>query len=63
MSEAKKTTFIAVYPVRLDGKTHAPGQSLALTDDQAAPLLARKIVQPDPAAADPKPAKAQGSKA
>ena len=72
MSEAKKSAFIALYPVRLDGKTHTPGQALTLTDDQAAPLVAQKIVRAAEAKAPAKPAdqtapadpkKAQGSKA
>lgn len=40
--------FVALFPVRVGHDTFRPGERLELTEDQAARLLAQKIVTPVP---------------
>ena len=72
MSKEQTNAFVAKFPVRFGRSTVQPGERLELTQDQAASLLAQKIVAPAPAevAADEGSqapaktnAKTQGSKA
>ena len=72
MSKEQTSAFVAKFPVRIGRTTVQPGERLELSEDQAASLLAQKIVAPAPAeaAADEASqapaktnAKTQGSKA
>lgn len=41
-----KKTYTVLTPVSHDNKDYAPGKSIDLDDDQAAPLLECKAVEP-----------------
>lgn len=40
--------YTALTPIEHDGKPYAEGEPITLTEDQAAPLLALKAVEPAP---------------
>ncbi len=50
-------SYEVLKPLRHDGDPYAPGDTVTLTDDQAAELRALGVVgQPKPVASDPVPA-------
>ena len=47
--------YTALTPIEHDGKPYAEGEPITLTEDQAAPLLALKAVEPAAGRAKAKP--------